>query len=1028
MTEVGDRDRVRPVRVRTSAVEPDSYCCRQVFRLTAVSAVNVDPATGQLPLLLDDPLLDQPASDGRWFAAEEPFVDLDCFPRAAGADRDFVHVTLSHADTLECPRYWSVVRVLLRFCVLGPLRVCDGADVVPIRSAPQRRVLAMLLARNGEPVRLTELVDGLWPAAPPENAEGNVRSYRSRLNGVLGKPDRIVHGPAGYAIRLSPGELDAREFAQLAEQARTARGAGDLANAAELLDQALALWRGEPYAGLEDCQFLSPEIQGLREQRLKALEDYAEVSLKLGRHADLVPALAARLAEHPDRERLAGLLMRAQYGSGQQAAALETYRRTRDFLAEEHGVEPGAELRAVHEAVLRRDPGLEPRPAPAVPMQLRTGVNGFAGRANELAQLDAVLDAVGRQSTAVVISAVSGTAGVGKTALALHWAHRVRDRFPDGQLYVNLRGFDQSGQVLAPADAVRGFLDALGVPSGRIPVELDAQAALYRSLLDGKRVLVVLDNARDSEQVRPLLPGSSRCLAIVTSRNQLTSLLVNEGAQPLSLDLLAPAEARELLAKRIGQDRVAAEPQAVAEIVELCARLPLALAIVAARAAANRRFPLNVVATELREARGRLDAFADARDVFSWSYRQLGPAAQRLFRLLGLHPGPDISASAAASLAGLPPTHLRPLLTELTSASLVAEHVPGRYTFHDLLRAYATELTNTCDTEADRHATIHRMLDHYLHTAYLADRLLDGWGSPLPLPPLQAGVTPEQPTDPEQAMSWFTAEHAALLAILHHAAATGFHIHAWQLACSVNTFLSRKGHMEDRAVVWLSALDAARSLDDRAVQAIACRMLGGCYRDLGRYDEARACLWPALELSRELGEHSGEAIAYLGLSSIFELQGRYAEALDHAQHAFRRYEAMGDLEGESWALNAIGWVHTQLGQHRLALDYCRQALALLQEEDDREAYADTLDSLGYVHHRLNQLEDAAVCYQQALDLYRRLGYRAKEAGTLRRLGDTQLAAGDVDSVRRSWQRALAIIEELGHPYAEQLRVKLDSIG
>ena len=456
-------------------------------------------------------------------------------------------------------------------------------------------------------------------------------------------------------------------------------------------------------------------------------------------------------AEYPLDEQVHAQLMVALYRTGRQADALSVYRRLRRTLAEELGIDPGQALRELETAILRQDPSLD-TPAPAialrpaapaalVPAQLPPTVAAFAGRSTELASLDAILPRQGQggpgQDAAVVISVIAGTAGVGKTALAVHWAHRVAARFPDGQLYVNLRGFDPCGPAADPAQALRGFLDAFALPPERIPASLDAQMALYRSLLAGKRVLVVLDNARDAEQVRPLLPGSPGCLAIVTSRNHLTGLIATQGAHPLDLDLLTPAEARELLARRLGTGRAGGEPEAVDEIIAGCAGLPLALTIAAARAATSPGFPLDVFAAELREASRVLDPFdagdvaTDVRAVFSWSYRALSPDAARLFRLLSLHPGPDITVTAAASLAGIPAARARALLAELTRGHLLAEPRPGQYAFHDLLRAYATEQTHAHDDDDARRSAAGRVLDHCLHAAHAAATLIDPYFAPV---------------------------------------------------------------------------------------------------------------------------------------------------------------------------------------------------------------------------------------------------------------------------------------------------------
>jgi tetratricopeptide (TPR) repeat protein len=526
----------------------------------------------------------------------------------------------------------------------------------------------------------------------------------------------------------------------------------------------------------------------------------------------------------------------------------------------------------------------------AVPRQLPAALAGFAGRTNELAALMLLLEQPPSGGT-VVISAVDGAAGIGKTALALCWAHRVAERFPDGQLYVNLRGFDPAGSPVTPVEAVRGFLDAFEVPAERIPLGVDAQASLYRSILAGRRVLVVLDNARDAAQVRPLLPGSSGCVVVVTSRNRLTSLVAAEGARSLTVDLLSVAEARELLVHRLGPGRVAAEPGAVLEIITRCARLPLALSVVAARAAMNPGFPLAVLAAELRQARGGLQAFdsgevsVDVRAVFSWSYQRLDVVAARLFRLLGLHPGPDITAAAAASLAGLDMVQTWRALAALAGCHLVAEQVPGRFGFHDLLRAYAAELVGTHDTEAERCLARQRMLDHYLHTTHAANMLLHPSFEQISIAAAVPGVVAEQITDETAALAWFEAEYAVLLAAVQLAADTGLYSHAWQLPQSLIGFCARRGHWADWAAIEGSALDAAQHIGDPLGQAHTYQGLGVALSILGSYDEAHDYLRQAVDLFAMLDDPTGQAVSYRLISDVLDQHGYVTDAFAHAQCA-----------------------------------------------------------------------------------------------------------------------------------------------
>jgi tetratricopeptide (TPR) repeat protein/transcriptional regulator with XRE-family HTH domain len=670
--------------------------------------------------------------------------------------------------------------------------------------------------------------------------------------------------------------------------------------------------------------------------------------------------------------------------------------------------------------------------SPTVPRQLPAAAADFTGRAAEVQALTRMLDAAADGAGTVVVSAIGGTAGVGKTALAVHWAHQMADRFPDGQLYVNLRGFDPSNTPMAPEQAIRGFLDALAVPAERIPADPDVQASLYRSLLADRRTLIVLDNARDAAQVRPLLPSSPGCLVVVTSRSQLTGLAAAEGARLLCLDVLTGAEARELLARRLGSERAAAEPRAVAEIIESCARLPLALTIVAARTAARPDFPLATLAAELHDARRRLDALdvgdpaTSVRAVFFWSYQNLTDGAARLFRLLGLHPGPDISAPAAASLAAIPLTEARRLLSELCQANLLAEQLPGRYAFHDLLCAYAAELARSRDSEAERRTAIHRLLDHYLHTSHAANRLLNPDLEPLNLAPPQSGVVLEDPANHQLAMAWFDAEHRVLLVAVVLAADAGFDSHAWQLPWTLARFFRRRGLWDHDAATQHTALAAAIRLGDLAAQAHAHLDIGLAQSLLGSYPDAHRHFQDALNLYKRLGNHTGQARSYRGIGGVLERQGQYREALEHSQQALSLSRAAGDRIEQAKALNNVGWHHTQLGNHRQALTYCEEALDLHRELGNPYGEAATWDSLGDAHHHLGHHWDAIGCYRRALALCREFGHRYDQAEVLTHLGDAHHAAGDLDAARVAWRQALDILDELGRPSADKIRAKLAS--
>ncbi|NBE79951.1 tetratricopeptide repeat protein [Micromonospora sp. NEAU-HG-1] len=666
-----------------------------------------------------------------------------------------------------------------------------------------------------------------------------------------------------------------------------------------------------------------------------------------------------------------------------------------------------------------------------VPRQLPAAAPHFVGRTPQLASLTALLTDPADAPGTVLISAIGGTAGVGKTALAVHWAHQVADRFPDGQLYVNLRGFDPDGRTTGPAEVLGGFLEALAVPPERIPTGLAAQSALFRSLLAGRRMLVLLDNARDADQVRPLLPGSTGCLVLVTSRHRLPGLVAVQGAHPLALDLLSATEARELLSRRLGAARVAEEPDAVDRIVGASAGLPLALAVVAARAATQPEFRLARLADELDDTRGSLDGFsggeaaADVRSVLSWSYQSLEPSAAVLFRLLGLHPGPDISVAAAASLAATTVARVRGPLATLTRANLLAEPAPGRYALHDLLAVYAAELTRATDPEPVRRAVLGRLLDHYLHAAHAADLLLYRHRDHIDLPAADPGAALPNLRDRDEAWAWLTAEHRVLLAAVALAAGNGFGAHAWQLAWSVNTYLDRVGAWQDQSTAQQVALRAAAQAGDPNGQARAHRNRAVACLRLGAHDEARAHLEQALDLHGALGDHVGSARTQLNLGILAERQGHHRQALGHAQRAFDLFETAGHAYGQGNALNNIGWYHIQLGDHRRALDYCRRALAQQQRAGNRYWEAHAWDSLGYAHHHLGQAAEAVDCYERALALWREAGERYFEATTLTHLGDTRHTAGAPGAARTAWRQAVDILDRLGHPDADQVRARLD---
>ncbi|MEU0559843.1 tetratricopeptide repeat protein [Dactylosporangium sp. NPDC006015] len=666
----------------------------------------------------------------------------------------------------------------------------------------------------------------------------------------------------------------------------------------------------------------------------------------------------------------------------------------------------------------------EPGPAaqaadPSVPHQLPAAPDAFTGRAAAIARLDAAVNGAPGAGPGGGTVVVIGTAGVGKTALAVHWAHRVIERFPDGQLYVNLRGFGAGAEVTAD-EALRAFLTALGIAPDQVPAELDARIGLFRSLLTGRRVLVVLDNAAHAEQVRPLLPGGSGSLALVTSRNQLAGLVATDSAVPVTLDLLTAGETRRLFATRIGAARVEAEPAAVDAIAATCARLPLALVIVAARAAAHPDLPLGVLAHELRTERVLHDA--GVRPVFDWSYQRLSAPAATLFRRLSLAPGPDVGRDAAAALLG--EVHGEPAgawraLAELTHASLLTEHAPGRFVAHDLLRAYAAELSGTLDDPADRDAATVRLLEHSLHTAHTAALLLDPHRTPLP--GLPAAATPGTEA---QALAWFAVEHHTLLAAVREAAATGHDGHAWRLAWTLVDHLDRRGHWPDLLAAQRVALASARRAGDAAGEAVSAHQLGRACIRMGDYDAATTHLELALDRYGHVGDDAGRARAHGNLGFIADRQARPRDAIGHLLRSLDLLRATGDQAGQGSALANLGWLYAASGEHREALDHCHQALELQQRIGDRTGEAYSWDSVGFIHHQLGEHEPAVECYRQALQLWREIGDRYGESETQTHLGDLHRAAGADAEARACWLAALTILEDLGHPDADQVRARV----
>ncbi len=838
--------------------------------------------------------------------------------------------------------------------VLGPLEA--WADGTPLWLGPpgRRAVLALLLMDPGVQVRRDTIIDVLWGESPPRTAVGLLQAHVSRIRRLLNSHNRsggnqgVIDSARGaYRLSLSRGEVDLLVFRDLAERAAAARAAGDYVTAVECYEHALDLCRGGPLADV-DVLCGHPGVTALRQELAAELLRYAEVACALGHYDRLMPRLQVLAEDEPLNEPAHARLMIALAGSGHQAAAIRIYQDMRTRL-DELGLSPGAELADVYLRVLRQEirsgnPAQERvRPfvlsgtVQVVPRQLPAGPRCFTGRRAELAVLSALVEQDLRETSGVVIAALTGMAGIGKTALAVYWAHYVADRFPDGQLFVNLRGSGPSAMPLMPTDAVRGFLTALGVPSGQTPSDTDGQAALYRSLLADRRMVIVLDNAQDAEQVRPLLPGSPGCLVLVTSRNRLIGLAAAEGARLITHSVLTEAESRQLLTLNLGAERVTAEPGVVSELIMLCGGLPLALCDVAARAFARPGLPLAPLADEMRDARRRLDVLetgesaTSVRMVFSWSRAKLGDRASRMFRLVGIHPGPDITVPAAASLAGLPSGQAHLALAELCDEHLLTEYEPGRYSCHDLFRSYPGEEAITRESEADRHAAMQRVLDHYLHTAIVASCLLHPHYAKVRRASPQPGVMPEEMGGPAEAAEWFENERQVLLAVIGKAAESGHAPYAWELPWAAGWYFQDKACWQRLAAAQEAALAVAARLGDLAGLATANQHLGWLRFLLGDVVSAGHYLDEAITLARQLGDMRLRALAGLRRAYVLHAQDRIPEAMVQARQALLLYHTVGDLRGEARALYAIGGHLIQLGDHQQAINFSSRALTATHE-------------------------------------------------------------------------------------------------
>ncbi len=919
--------------------------------------------------------------------------------------------------------------------VLGPLEVRTASGWTGLSAPKWRAVLAALLAEASRVVPAERLVDELWRDDPPTGARKLVSGYVSQIRRLTGDPDgRVLRTVApGYQLAAAPSEIDAGRFEHLLGAGRQELKAEAAERAAEIIGEALALWRGPALADVPRGPLAAAEAGRLEELRLTAEELQMEASLRCGRGAELVPDLRRLTEWHPLREQLWSQLMRALEAGGRQAEALATYARAREAIANELGADPGPELQRLHHRLLtgqrsRHVPEAREERSPAagrpqVPRQLPAVVRHFTGRAEELGRLSALLDAAcDCAGGAAVISAVSGTAGVGKTALAVQWGHQVSHRFPDGQLYADLRGYDQD-QPMPSADALAAFLLALGVPGEEIPAQLAERAALYRSLLAGRRMLIVLDNADQVEEVRPLLPGMAGCMTVVTSRESLAGLVARDGAARLDLDLLPLSDAVSLLQALIGE-RATADPDATAKLAGQCARLPLALRVAAELASARPADSLALLTAELADQQRRLhllEAGDDPRTtvgtVFSWSYRHLAEDGARMFRLAGLHPA-DLEPYGAAALAGIPHDQARDLLDLLARANLLQPTRPGHYRLHDLLAAYARDLAAAYDGAEQCHAALTRLFDYYLYAAACAmDELFPSerhWRprvhpSASPMPPLAGAL---------EARSWLDECRCALVGVIGYAADQGWPQHATQLAFTVFRYLESGGHHTDISTVGDHARRAARCLGDQAAEATALQDM--CVVDLrqGRYQQAARYLREALTLHRQAGDRTGEAraLAHLGIAAW--QQASFRQATANFRQALTLYRDVGDQTGEAHTLNNLSLAELRRGKNELAIGHLMEALTIGRLTANRTCQAYALANLGLLRSRQGKHLQAASDLQHALVLYRGTGDPVGERYALTNLGLVCLRLGRLQEAGDQCRLALTLCMQTGEHSGE----------
>jgi DNA-binding SARP family transcriptional activator/tetratricopeptide (TPR) repeat protein len=911
--------------------------------------------------------------------------------------------------------------------LLGPFGVVADGEPLDVSAGRSSALLAVLAMSAGKVVSIERLADMVWGEDLPANARRSVQTYVTRLRSTLGS-ETISTAGAGYVLNIDPNDVDALRFIRLLE-----RNDDDPGTERRRVVEALSLWRGDPLEGVQSAWLADYERPRLLERYLSGLERRIDLDIEAGRAAELVAEVRDVAGQHPLRESMWVRLIVVLDRCGRQAEALESYETIRSRIAGELGVDPGPELQRIYNKLLQGTPPepAESQPAaPArvaeperlIPRQLPADIDSFTGRRDALAALDALVEAAGSSGGAerpIVITALHGAGGIGKTTLAVHWAHRVAERFPDGQLYLNLRGFGP-GDPMAPAEALEVLLRGMGVPADQVPADVDARSALLRTVLADRQVLLVLDNARDAEQVRPLLPGSGGALVIVTSRSQLRGLAAREGAGRVAVDTLSMDDATGMLAAGLEGQRVASDTESLAELAELCGCLPLALAVAVERAGRHPDSELADLIIELRDERERLDALdtgddplTSVRAVFSWSYQALDADTAELFRLLGRYLGTDFSLPAVAALSGTTTARARRRLDALTDVNLLRRSRHGRYTMHDLLRTYASELHDEMHPDDD--AAIRRMLSWYVHSTANASRMLTFDRDPrfMEMGEPEPEIVPLTFSDGRQARDWFEAEWLTLTRVISYAVANDQPIPAYRLVNKLYNYLESHRPPGEAAALQELGRQAAASAGRQADEGFLTNQLGISYGRLGDYRRCIELFEHAKALFQKEQHLGGEAMVLMNLGIAYRSTGEFDEALRNLEraHGLRLDEETGG--DVSTVLVNISRVHIDARQPDKAVEAASEAVEILDGTGRHESHASAMEALGMAYAAQQEHAAAERCLREALTTHRELGLRWREAVTLSHLGRVQRDTGRSDEALATWQQALGILDKVG---------------